>query len=255
MNATPVVLAGESVASMVRAAERACGTPNLPLAIVGGFAVTCRLGRVHRATGDVDMVADELATVGARGSSARALVELGIATADPGGRDHRVFVDGTKIEIIETQDLTDGVNGIDSVLDRLFLLGHRWAYLAAEPTRITVAGTAIDVMLPVATPAALVATKLHAFCDRPRDEKRASDAYDIFRLVEIHDRDGAIASAMNDGIPGLADAVRELATDKFVDGAERVVRYLKTYGEPVWAEITADDLRRVIGALVTALRT
>ena len=188
MNATPVVLAGESVASMVRAAERACGTPDLLLAIVGGFAVTCRLGRVHRATGDVDMVADELATVG------------------------------------------------------------------AEPTRVMVAGTSIDVTLPIATPAALVATKLHAFCDRPRDEKRASDAYDIFRLVEAHDADGSVAAAINDGPRGLAEAVHELAADKLVENAERVVRYLKVYGEPVWDEISSDDIRRVLGSLVARLR-
>lgn len=254
MNATPVVLAGESVASMVRAAERACGTPDLELAIVGGFAVTCRLGRVHRATGDVDMVADELAGVSAGGSSARALVELGIARPDPGGKDHRVFVDGTKLEIIETQELHEGVDEIDSTLDRLFLLGHRWALVTAEPTRVMVAGTSIDVTLPIATPAALVATKLHAFCDRPRDEKRASDAYDIFRLVEAHDADGSVAAAINDGPRGLAEAVHELAADKLVENAERVVRYLKVYGEPVWGEISSDDIRRVLGSLVARLR-
>ena len=239
---------------MVRAAERACGTPNIPLAIVGGFAVTCRLGRVHRATGDVDMVADELATVGAAGSCARTLVELGIARPDPGGADHRVFVDGTKLEIIETQDLHEGVDEIDSTLDRLFLLGHRWALVGAEPTRVTVAGTGIDVTLPIATPAALVATKLHAFCDRPRDEKRASDAYDIFRLVEAHDADGKIAADINAGPHGLAEAVHELASNKLVENAERVVRYLKVYGDPAWGEIRSDDIRRVFGALVVRLR-
>lgn len=218
---SPVILVGDAVAGMVRAAARTCADPHLSLAVIGGFAVTCRLGRVHRATGDVDMVADELATVAAGGSSAHALVELGIAKADPGGRDHRVFVDGTKIEIIETQDLSDRVSDIDSVLDRLFLLAYRWAYLTAEATRVMVAGTDIDVTLPVATPAALVATKLHAFCDRPRDEKRASDAYDIFRLVEIHDRDGGIARAMNNGIPGVAEVVRQLATDKLDERSDR----------------------------------
>jgi hypothetical protein len=105
VNTTQIVLAGEPVASMTLAAQRACAVPELPLAIIGGFAVTCRLGHVHRATGDVDAVADELATIGAEGSSAQALVERGIAQPDPGGRDHRVFVDGTKLEIIDTQAL------------------------------------------------------------------------------------------------------------------------------------------------------
>ena len=176
-------------------------------------------------------MADELATVGATGSSARALVELAIARPDPGGKDHRVFVDGTKLEIIETQDLHEGIDEVNSTPSRLFLLGHRWALVGAEPTRVTVAGTSIDVVLPIATSAALVATELHAVCARPRDETRVSDAYDVFRLLEAHDADGGIASAINDGPRGLAEAVNELAADRLVENAERVVRYLKVYGE------------------------
>lgn len=254
MNTTHIVLVGGPVASMTFAAQRACAVPELPLAIIGGFAVTCRLGHVHRATGDVDGVADELATVGAEGSSAQALVERGIAQSDPGGRDHRVFIDGTKLEIIETQALNDDVDDIESAPDRLFVLGHRWALDSAELLRITVAGTDVDVTLPVATPAALVATKLHAFCDRSRDEKRASDAYDIFRLIESYDREGDVVAALNDGPHGLAEVVRELAAEQLVENAERVIRYLKVYGEPVWSEISAADIRRVLGSLVDRLR-
>ncbi len=253
MNTTQIVLAGEPVASMTLAAARACAVPELPLAIIGGFAVTCRLGHVHRATGDVDAVADELATVGAGGSSAQRLVDRGIAQPDPSGRDHRVFIEGTKLEIIDTQPLAEGVDGIESGVDRLFLLGHRWALESAEPLRVTVAGTDIDATLPVATPAALVATKLHAFCDRPRT-KSASDAYDVFRLVERYDREGRIATAMHTGPRGLAKVVRELAAERFVDDAERVTRYMKVYGEPSWSEITAVDIRRVLGALVARLQ-
>jgi hypothetical protein len=49
-------------------------------------------------------------------------------------------------------------------------------------------------------PMTFVATKLHAFCDRPRDEK------------------------------------------------------LKVFGEPIWSEISAADIRRVFGSLVDRLR-
>jgi hypothetical protein len=199
VNTTQIVLAGEPVASMTLAAARACAVPELPLAIIGGFAVTCRLGHVHRATGDVDAVADDLATVGAGGSSAQRLVDRGIAQPDPSGRDHRVFIEGTKLEIIDTQPLAEGVDGIESGVDRLFLLGHRWALESAEPLRVTVAGTDIG----------------------PR---------------------------------GLAKVVRELAAERFVDDAERVTRYMKVYGEPSWSEITAVDIRRVLGALVARLQ-
>jgi hypothetical protein len=109
-------------------------------------------------------------------------------------------------------------------------------------------------MLPVAMPAALVATKLHAYCDRQQDEKRASDAYGIYRLVETRDRDGALAKATNDGPPGLAEVVREVILERFVDGAARVVRYLKAYGDPGWPPIDSDDLRRVIGSFSSRLR-
>src|SRR5215217_2312820 len=90
--------------------------------------------------------------------------------------------------------------------------------------------------------AALVATKLHAFCDRQRDEKRTSDALDIYRLLETQDRDGEVAIATNGGPRGLAEVVREVIVERFVDGATRIVRYLKAYGDPAWPEITADDL-------------
>jgi hypothetical protein len=117
-----------------------------------------------------------------------------------------------------------------------------------------VASSDIDVLLPVAIPAALVATKLHAFCDRQQDEKRASDALDIYRLLETQDRDGEVADATNRGPIGLAEVLHEVIVERFVDGATRVVRYLKAYGDPAWPEITADDLRRVVGPFASRLQ-
>jgi hypothetical protein len=117
-----------------------------------------------------------------------------------------------------------------------------------------VAGSDVDVMLPIATPAALVATKLHAFLDRRDDRKRASDAYDIFRLLEAHDAEGAIADATRAGPAGLAQIIDELLTEKFVDDAERVVRYLRSYGEQTWTQVNAEDIRRIGDAFVCGLR-
>jgi hypothetical protein len=68
------MLTGDRVAAMMRAAARICAVPDLRLAIVGGIAVTCRLGQTHRATGDVDAVGDEFDAVA---SNARSLVERG----------------------------------------------------------------------------------------------------------------------------------------------------------------------------------
>jgi hypothetical protein len=252
VTAPSVVLAGKAVAQMVRAAERANGVPGIRLAIIGGLAVTCRIGHVHRATGDVDAVVDEVVGLTAD-SGAQLLVEAGIASPDPGDRAHRVFIDGTMLEIIDTQELPAGISDIDA-LDRLFVLGHRWALDSAEPMRVVVAASDVDVVLPISVPAALVATKLHAFCDRQQDEKRASDAYDIYRMLETHDRDGLVADATNGGLPGLAEVVQEVMLERLVEGAARVVRYLKAYGDPAWPEITTDDLRRVVGSFTARLR-
>ena len=184
-----VALTGDAVAMMIRAAERAVSVVDLRLAIIGGMAVTCRLGGVHRATGDIDAVADEVVGVAVE-SGAQVLVEAGVAEPDPTERHHRVFIDGTKLEIIDTQELPPDVTDLPQ-LNQLFVLGHRWALESAEPLRVVVTGSDVDAVLPVATPPALLATKLHAFCDRQQEEKKASDAYDIYRLLETYDHDGA----------------------------------------------------------------
>jgi hypothetical protein len=252
VTAPTVVLAGDAVARMLRAADRAHGVAGLRLAIIGGLAVTCRLGHVHRATGDVDAVVDEVVGLAAN-SGAQLLVEAGIAEADPAERQHRVFIDGTKLEIIDTQPLPTDVSDL-ATLDRLFVLGHRWAFESAEPLRVVVAASDVDVALPVAVPAALVATKLHAFCDRQQEAKRASDAYDIYRLLEMRDREGEMADATSNGLPGLAEVVREVMVERFVEDAVRAVRYLKAYGDPAWPAIDADDIRRVTGSYAARLR-
>lgn len=251
MTVETVTLTGDAVAAMIRAADRAQSVPDLRLAIIGGLAVTCRLGGVHRATGDVDAVADEVVGLAVE-SGAQLLVEAGIAEADPTERHHRVFIDGTKVEIIDTQELPADVTDLPE-LNQLFVLGHRWAFESAEPLRVVVTASDVDAVLPVAIPAALVATKAHAFCDRQAEPKRASDAYDIFRLLESRDRDGRIAEATRRGPRGLAQVMHDVLQHRFVDDATRVVRYLKTYGDPAWPAIESDDIRRVIGTFTERL--
>jgi hypothetical protein len=246
-----IALTGDAVAAMVRAAARAVSVPDLRLAIIGGLAVTCRLGGVHRATGDVDAVADEVVGLAVE-SGAQLLVEAGIAEPDPTERHHRVFIDGTKVEIIDTQELPPDVTDLPE-LNQLFVLGHRWALESADLLRVVVTGSDVDVALPVATPPALVATKVHAFCDRQAEPKRASDAYDIYRLLETYDHDGRIADATLRGPHGLAAVMHHVLDRRFVDDATRVVRYLKAYGDPGWPAIESDDIRRVVGAFTARL--
>ena len=207
---------------------------------------------MHRATGDVDAVADEVVHVAAS-SGAQVLVDAGVATRDPAGHEERVYIDGARLEVIDTEPLPDDVSDIEA-LPRLFVLAHRWALESAGPMRVRVAGTDVETELPIAMPAALVATKLHAYCDRQLDDKRASDVYDIYRILETRDAGGEVADAINDGPSGLAEVVGELMRERLVDDAVRANRYLQAYGDPAWGDISSEDLRSVAGSLTDRLR-
>ena len=90
-------------------------------AIVGGVGVTVRLGNAHRVTVDVDAVVDE--------TTRPAAVEAFLARSDTcqgPTEPHRVFVDGTKVEIVPVRPLDDNdLNGI-STNDALFVAAHAW---------------------------------------------------------------------------------------------------------------------------------
>lgn len=69
------------IAALVRAADLVARNAGVPIAVIGGLAVTCRLETAHRATGDVDLVADEdLDAVTTTGATAGDnLVDAGLA--------------------------------------------------------------------------------------------------------------------------------------------------------------------------------
>ena len=69
----------------------------------------------------------------------------------------------------------------------------------------------------VATPAALVAMKLRAMQQRRANvlNKRASDAYDAYRLLAAHDRDGSIARELATAPDGLGAWCVSRARDVF----------------------------------------
>jgi hypothetical protein len=97
-------------------------------AVVGGVAVTARLGQAHRATGDVDTVVDETRPPDA----VEALLALPDAERDPSG-EHRVLVGGTKIEILGVGPIgDDDLDGIPPQ-DALFVAAHVWALDTATP--------------------------------------------------------------------------------------------------------------------------
>lgn len=160
---------GPEMESLVRAAGLVVEHAGVRTAVIGGLAVSCRLAVAHRATGDVDVVTDERSFVAARTAAAN-LVAAGVAEREAGVDVVRLIVDGTKVEIIETVPLdTADLVGVESETARLFVLSHRWALESAQPLRIGVVGSDVEIEVPIATSPALVAMKLHAIQDRNDD--------------------------------------------------------------------------------------
>jgi hypothetical protein len=214
-------------------------------ALIGGLAVMCRLAAVHRATQDVDTVAETTAP------TAVEVITSSIGALDPSS-PNRVLVDGVTVDVIDTESLRDqDLDGIE-LGDRLFVVSHRWALETATDTEL-VAGDS-TAAIRVATPAALVAMKSGAVLGgRPREpRKQASDLYDLYRLVREYDRTGAIAEALIGAPFGLGHLVGEALRTRVVEEPERAARWLIN-GGPEMGAVTPDDLREVIGPLVDRL--
>jgi Nucleotidyl transferase AbiEii toxin, Type IV TA system len=183
-----------SVSGLVHASGLVARHAGLPVALIGGLAVTCRLATAHRPTQDVDLVAETSADLVAGSLSA--------------------------------------------------------AESAAESVTISVVDTDVRAVLPVATPAALVAMKLHSIQDRSGDRKRASDAWDIFRLLEAHNGNGDINTAITGAPEGLATLIGSALDRMFRSEVTRTRRWIRVYGEPQWVPRMTDE---TMGRLATEL--
>jgi Nucleotidyl transferase AbiEii toxin, Type IV TA system len=231
------------VTDLVRATALVVEHAGLPVALIGGLAVTCRLAVAHRVTQDVDVVAETpVGLVSEPGSVADNLLGAGVARAATDTSSIRLFIGETKVEIIETERLnaTEAAD-IEPERSRLFVLAHRWALETASPVTVSVTGTEVQATVPVATPAALVAMKLHSIQDRSQDRKRASDAWDLFRLLQTHNAAGEIAAAIAHGPPGLAPIASAALDRIFRTDVTRTRRWIHGYGEPVWTQLMTDD--------------
>jgi len=233
----PVVLASGS-APLIAAAGHATRNAGVRAVVIGGLGVICRLQRAHRATADVDTATD--------GHTSLSLVAR-IPGAKLDGKD--ITIDGVVVQVIDTYELDDDVSDIEPVVDRLFVVGHRYAYETAEPLRV-LAGERVDETLQIATPAGLLATKVHALEDRHEARKRASDATDIIGLLDTcHDEIvGALAHAPHD----LAGMVAQSIRHTLIDDAARRARDLIAYGETDWA-LSADEISAVARRLCDKL--
>lgn len=225
---------GGTVARLVEAVEVLSSVTPGKLALIGGLAVACRLATVHRPTRDVDAVTER--SENRSGVGELLVAHHGATSSRPG----RFDLHGTKIELIETEPLPVSLSGL-STEQRLFLLAHRWALESATP--LTIRAGRSQATLPVATGAALIAMKLHAVEDRSEDAKRASDVYDMYRLL-MADGSGEIAPAIATAPGGLSELVAVSATRFLVAEAARSARWLRAYAD-VDAQVSADELRLV----------
>jgi Nucleotidyl transferase AbiEii toxin, Type IV TA system len=231
-----------NVAALVRATGTVAAHAGVPVALIGGLAVMCRISTGTRATGDVDVVSDTQADLVGGASAADNLVGADLARRDPGSESIRLWLGPTKVEIIETQAVAEAdAVSIEPELSRLFVLAHRWALETATPMTLSAIGTDVSAEIRVAVPAALVAMKLHSIHSRTDERKRASDAWDLARLLDAHNADGAISRALGAGPAGLGALVTTQLRRAFVDDVTRTRRRLVVYGDPSWSALLSED--------------
>ena len=242
-----------AIARLIHAAELFGTRTSSPWALVGGMAVVIQLAGAHRATADVDAVADD--------DAGSLEPELSVLAHDQQGTStgSRVILgDGTKIDVITTGSwVPDDLP--DDDLDRVFILGHWWAVQSASAVTVQVvdgAAVAATADINVASPAALVACKLQSCRRRQRDPaKVASDIYDIYRLLVEHDADGGVATALANGPEDLGPWCAEALVETFATDADRSARKVGISARgPAMADVRALDLSVVGGLCAEAIR-
>ncbi len=238
----PLVLVPRELVPIVEALAIISAKPLPPYALIGGMAVNIRLaaaGPLHRATADVDLVVDD-----------------GVPTAAQiltGGGPEAIVIDGVKVDIIQTEPLTD--EDLDGLNDgpALFVAGHRFALATARPLRLSTAGGRA-VMLPVATPAGLVAAKSHALGyarAQRRQTKGPGDHYDVFRLLEVFDARGDVRTALGAAPDRLRHIIADVLTASILRAPARAAATMRV---PAGHVIEAAHVFDVIEPVADALR-
>lgn len=253
MSGESVTLAGDSdgrLARLVAAAGIVARDAGVPVALIGGLAVVCRVPRsLQRATQDLDFVSDEpdppppmAEFVGPAGLAGSNLARAHPGSLDDSATHTKLLIEGTIIEIIETYALKDeAVADVDEPIDQLALLAHRWALDTATKIDLTVDDGSAAATLRVATPAAIVAMKLHSIEDRKEVRKRASDAWDLFHLLDAHNRDGAVSREIASAGPRLAALTRDALARVFLERSTVTRRWVAVYGAPEWTAIMSEE--------------
>jgi hypothetical protein len=235
---------------LVRAAAKIAEANLGNYAIIGGIAVSARLGQAHRATADIDTVVDNSAPPPA----VETLLDVPGARADPTGA-HRVLIDGIKVEIQPTEAFVSA--DLDGLTDEqiLYVGAHRYALESATAMTLAAQTEHVRATVPVATPGALFAMKLHAIEDRRPSgglDKRAGDAWDLYRILLDLDRTAAVRHELAAIPTSLRSLIAQAAERILVERAVRTVRLLKA-GDERMAVVTAEELQALALPVVGAL--
>lgn len=202
-------------------------------ALVGGVSVAVNLNGFHRPTADLDTVSIDgdgalelLIERGARRSTSGVTIESGSTVVD--------------VDIIDVSD-GDPESGA--------FLAHRFALDTAIKRLLRVmslsgAQLLTEVTAPVATPAAIVAMKLHSVEGRreSRPEKRASDIYDVVRIVSAFGS-VSIADELTRSAPtSLVASVVSRCNRYFVNDVDRSFRWLRMDSRSALSDVDRSEL-------------
>lgn len=249
---TAVILTGRAGGTTHQSVELLGSLP-AELRLIGGLAVMCRVGLPHRATVDLDAVARDLTSVHA-GLAALALTA-------PGGGQY-TFAGELELDVIDVAprsgaDLAAELGWPDVALSDLELnvVAHSWAHDGATPLDLVAVEETTGARLAeaagrlVASAPGLVAMKATTVPLRAsaKPEKRASDLYDLGRLIETGGLDRAGVAAMPDPV---ARAVGDRLHTWFVSdrGRDRTFRDVRRFDDPALdLDDLADRVERLLG--------
>lgn len=244
-----VILTGPAMVPLVRAAAALEAEDIPPFAVIGGVAVTVRLGRAVRATADLDAVTDQRYTPTAL-EVLSARDDATYDVADP----HTITISGAEVQFQDVEPVDDAdVSHLDDK-DLLYVAAHAHALAAATSVRLLAAETRTEATVPVATPGALLATKLHAYLDRRRvagPDKRPGDLWDIYNLL-LH-LGGDAAADLAAANPRLASVVTRTVRHHLLAGASRARSVLLTSNDERYQFVTAEEISYAAVAFLDAL--
>ena len=225
------------------------------LRLIGGLAVMVRVGTPHRTTVDLDAVARNLSR------HHMTLSRLAVTSAIEG---RYTFAGVLALDVIDVtpdsaSELADQLSSAAEPVSDLELnaLAHAWAHDTASPLDIkaieeetgeTLASAADRL---VATTTGLIAMKTSTVPLRAsaRPEKRASDLYDLGRLLIA----GKLIQANLRELPAiLRDPIVASLSRWFIDdaGRDRTYREVRRFDEPqLDLDATADAVEQIVSII------